>query len=139
MVTNMTEARRARERAQRARDYRETLAIVSAAVAPSPELLVRVTMLEQRLADQARMIEHLQAKVAELEARPVEDEDGQPPRERGKWLRLKAAARSTGYSVSGLKKMCQSGRCVFDYEGPHRLINIDTVSRKVPKVPKVSP
>jgi hypothetical protein len=98
----------------------------------------RPTLLEDRVS----ALEHTVALlVAALEGRrqdtPV-DEDG-PPRERGKWLRMKAAARATGYSVSGLKKMCQSGRCVFDYEGPHRLINIDTVSRKVPKASKVSP
>jgi hypothetical protein len=94
------------------------------------------TLLEDRVA----ALEHTVALlVAALEARLVVDEDGTSPRERGKWLRLKAAARATGYSVSGLKKMCQSGRCVFDYEGPHRLINIDTVPRKVPKVSVVSP
>jgi hypothetical protein len=76
----------------------------------------------------------LEALVAQLVGQLVgqPDEDG-PARARGKWLRTKAAAAATGYSVSGLKKLCREGRCVYDDDAPRRLINIDSVPRKCPK------
>jgi hypothetical protein len=82
------------------------------------------------------LIAALTERVVVLEAERQVREDGSP-RPSGRWLRLKAAARVTGYSVSGLKKMCQQDRIVFDYDGPHRKINVDTVPRKVSKVSKV--
>jgi hypothetical protein len=83
------------------------------------------------------LIAALTRRVDALEAERRIKEDG-PPRLSGQWLRMKAAARATGYSVSGLKKLCRQGRVVFDDDAPRRLINIDSVPRKrVPKVPVV--
>ena len=137
MVTDMNEAHHARERAQRARDYRETLALVHAAVGPPPELLVRIALLEQRLVDQGRVIEAQETRLAALEACPIVDEDGQPRAAPGRWLRMKVAAGETGYSESGLRRLCRLGRCVADYSGPHLLINVDSVPRRSVKVSKV--
>jgi hypothetical protein len=90
--------------------------------APAPLIDRRVTELEA-------LVRELLARIAVLEAeRPVR-EDG-PPRPPGRWLRMKAAAKATGRSVSGLKKLCRQGRIVFDDDAPRRLINIDTVPRR---------
>jgi hypothetical protein len=104
--------------------------------APSPELVERVEALERQGAEQARVIEQLQAKVAALEAQPADDEDG-AARPAGKWLRMKAAAAATGYSEAGLRKVCREGRCAADYLGPHLLVNVDSVPRRSVKISKV--
>jgi hypothetical protein len=89
--------------------------------------------LEDRVAALERIVMQLVGAADQL----VQVEEDGPPRPPGRWLRMKAAARATGYSVSGLKKMCERGSITFDYEGPHRLINVATVPRKVSKVSKV--
>jgi hypothetical protein len=112
-------------------------------VAPPPDLLERVQevvrlVAEQAkvIADQTRMLAAQEVRIAALEARPSEDEDGQP-RSRGNWLRMKAAAGETGYSESGLRRLCRLGRCAADYSGPHLLVNVDSVPRRSVKVSKV--
>jgi hypothetical protein len=90
--------------------------------APEPSIVKRVTELEA-------LVGELLARIAALEAEKQAGEDG-PPRPPGRWLGMKAAARATGRSVSGLKKLCRQDRIVFDFDGPHRLINIDTVPCK---------
>jgi hypothetical protein len=102
---------------------------LSAATAVPPDLLDLLERVEQQLADQARMLAAQEARIDALEARPADDEDGRA-RLPGRWRGLKAASKATGYSVSGLRKMCDERRCVFDYSGPHRRINIDTVIRR---------
>jgi hypothetical protein len=91
----------------------------------TPSLEARVAVLEALVAQ----------LVGQLVVQPDEDGPARPP---GRWLRMKAAARATGRSVSGLKRLCRLGIVVFDDDAPCRLINIDTVPRKrVPKVPKM--
>jgi hypothetical protein len=82
------------------------------------------------------LIAALTERVAALEAGQRVSEDG-VPRRAGRWVRMKAAAKATSRSVSGLKKLCRQGRVVFDDDAPCRLINVDTVPRKVPRVPRV--
>jgi hypothetical protein len=121
------------QREQRA-EYQRTLNIVQAAVAPSPDLLDRIAALERFVADQARVNEAQESRIAALEARPAVDEDGtpQPP---GVWCKTAEAMRSTGYSRSGLRKLRQQNRIVVDFSGPHCLYDVTTVVRKVRKVP----
>jgi hypothetical protein len=106
---------------------------LSAATAVPPELVERVAALERLAADQARMIEAQEGRIAKLEARPADDEDGRarPP---GTWLGMKRAVAATGYSESGLRKMVKERRCAADFEGCHVLINVDTVPRRGAKV-----
>jgi hypothetical protein len=107
--------------------------------AAPPDLLDRFEALERVVADQARVNEEQAARITELErlvAHPAESEDG-APRPAGNWLRMKAAAGETGYSESGLRRLCRLGRCVADYSGPHLLINVDSVPRRSVKVSKV--
>jgi hypothetical protein len=92
--------------------------------------------IDRRVADLEALVSELLARITVLEAEKQVREDG-PPRPSGRWLRMKAAAKATGRSVSGLKKLCRQGRVVFDDDAPRRLINIDTVPRKVTKVPEV--
>jgi hypothetical protein len=88
--------------------------------------------LEERVAALERIVAQI---VGQLVVQP--DEDG-PARPAGRWMRTKAAAKATGRSVSGLKRLCRLGIVVFDDDAPCRLINIDTVPRKrVPKMPKM--
>jgi hypothetical protein len=134
MVTNMTEAQHARERAQRARDYRETVALIEAAVGVPPALVGRLAEIEVRLADQAARIEAQEARIAVLEAQPAECEDG-VPRASGRWCKTAEAMRLTGYSRSGLRKLRQQNRIVFDFSGPHCLYDVTSVVRRVCKVP----
>jgi hypothetical protein len=130
-----------REQRRIAADYREALGI-QGAVAPPAELVERIERIEEVARDQARVIENQGARIAELERllthAPAESEDGRsrPP---GRWLRMKAAAKVTGRSVNGLKKLCRQGRVVFDDDAPRRLINVDTVPSRVSKVSVVSP
>jgi hypothetical protein len=93
-------------------------------------------VIDRRIADLETLVGELLARIVVLEAERQIREDG-PPRPPGRWLRMKAAARATGRSVSGLKKLCRQGRVVFDDDAPRRLINIDTVPGKVTKVTKV--
>jgi hypothetical protein len=97
--------------------------------APAPSTDSRIAALEA-------LVGELLARLAAVENGQRAREDG-PPRPSGRWLRMKAAAKATGRSVSGLKKLCRQGRVVFDDDAPCRLINIDSVPRKVSKVPKV--
>jgi hypothetical protein len=94
-----------------------------------------VARLAPTLREALDLIAALTARVAVLEAERQVREDG-PARPPGRWLRMKAAARATGRSVSGLKKLCRQGRVVFDDDAPCRLINVDSVPRK--RVFKVS-
>jgi hypothetical protein len=127
-----------RERREMRADYERNLSIIKAAVAVPEDVLDRIAALERVVADQARTIEAQDVRIAVFEGKSAGDEDGtaRPP---GRWRRLKEASRRTGYSISGLKRLCRLGHVRFDYEGPHRLIDIDTVPSKLPKVPKVSP
>jgi hypothetical protein len=130
--------KQAREQAQIARDYAENLRLLSAATAVPPDVLDLLGTMQRQIGD-------LQARVAALEGRPrgpsssadpPVGEDGKP-RLSGRWMRLKQAARASGYSVSGLRKLCDRGRCTFDYSGPHRVINVASIPRRVVKVRKV--
>jgi hypothetical protein len=114
MVTSM-KARA--EQAQIARDYEENVRIIQAAVAPPAGVLDRIAALE--------------ARVTALEAQPAADEDGRPPRA-GVWCKTKEAMRLTGYSRSGLRKLRQQNRIVFDFSGPHCLYDATSIVRKVP-------
>jgi hypothetical protein len=113
----------------------EVAGIAAFATAVPPELLACIE-------DLVHQVRNLTARVEVLEGLPhgtaktVESEDGRsrPP---GRWLRMKAAAKATGRSVSGLKKLCRQGRVVFDDDAPRRLINVDSVPARVAKVPKV--
>ena len=126
-----------RDRRRMAADYRETLGLLQAATAPPPELVEQVARLEELVRDQAARIEAQEVRIAALEVQQQpNDEDGRP-RRAGRWHRLKEASRRTGYSISGLKRLCRLGHVRCDYEGSHPLIDIDTVPRKLPKVPKV--
>jgi hypothetical protein len=91
--------------------------------------------LEERVAALERIVAQLLGGGDQLVALGGEDGPARPP---GRWLRMKAAAKATGRSVSGLKKLCRQGRVVFDDDAPCRLINIDTVPARVTKVPKVT-
>jgi hypothetical protein len=106
------------------------------AVPPPPELVEQVAELQRLVRDQGAEIVAQAARIAALEGRPADDEDG-AARPAGRWMRMKAAARATGRSVSGLKKLCRQGRVVFDDDAPRRLIDVGTVPRKVSKVPEV--
>jgi hypothetical protein len=97
----------------------------------------RLAVLERRVFGQDEVIAALVERIAALEAERQVREDGPPRPLSGRWLRMKAAARATGRSVSGLKKLCRQGRVVFDDDAPCRLINIDSVPARVAKVPKV--
>jgi hypothetical protein len=107
---------------------------LSAATAVPPELAGLLERVEQQLADQARMLAAQEARIDALESRPVDDEDGRPPRSPGSWCKTKEAMRLTGYSRSGLRKLRQQKRIVFDLSGPHCLYDVTSV-RKVRKVP----
>jgi hypothetical protein len=91
-----------------------------AAAAQPADILDRMAALEQR--------------VAALEAQPAADEDGRP-RSQGSWCKTAEAMRSTGYSRSGLRKLRQQNRIVFDFSGPHCLYDVMSIVRRVRKVP----
>jgi hypothetical protein len=113
----------------------QPVSLIEAAVAPPPELVARLEVLERQGADHVRMIEHLQVRVAELEAGPAADEDGQP-RSSGRWCKTAETMRLTGHSRSGLRKLRQQNRIVFDFSGPHCLYDVTNIVRKkVRKVP----
>jgi predicted DNA-binding transcriptional regulator AlpA len=81
-----------------------------------------VLQLEHQLAEAL-------ARIAVLE-QPIQglvEEDGSP-RPPGRWLKMKQAMKVTGYSRSGLLKLCQDGRVRFDFDGPHRLIDVTSVA-----------
>jgi hypothetical protein len=99
-----------------------------------PDVLARFEALERTVADQAHVIEAQGARIAALEARPAADEDGRP-RSQGLWCKTAEAMRSTGYSRSGLRKLRQQNRIVFDFSGPHCLYDVTSIVRKVRKVP----
>jgi hypothetical protein len=132
----VTTAAITREQRQQARDFAENVRLLQAAVAPAPELLDLLKTMQGQIADQARMLAAQEVRIAALEARPADDEDGQP-RPRGKWLRMKDAVRKTGYSESGLRRLCRLGQCVADCSAPHLLVNINSVPRRSVKVSKV--
>jgi hypothetical protein len=94
----------------------------------------RVELLEHRLAEAL-------ARISVLEDVPksgdVSAEDGSP-RPPGRWLKMKPAVKVTGYSRSGLLKLCREGRARFDFDGPHRLIDVTSIVPRVHKVSKVS-
>jgi hypothetical protein len=107
------------------------------ALAAAPDLAERVAALEHLAADQAhmiagqaRVIEAQEARIAALEARPTDDEDGRP-RLASVWCRMAEAMSRTHYSRSGLLNLCRRGKVRFDFEGPHRLIDITSVPRKI--------
>jgi hypothetical protein len=106
------------------------------------ELAKRVaTLEEQRKADAALLVELQQtvaSLLAERDAAAAIVEDG-APRPPGRWRRMKEAMKATGYSESGLRRLCDLGRCAWDYEGPHRVIDVTTVPRRSAKVLKVHP
>jgi hypothetical protein len=79
------------------------------------------------------------ARITALESRRQEtstEEDG-APRSPGRWLKMKQAMKVTGYSRSGLLKLCRQGRVRFDFDGPHRLIDVTSIAPRVRKVRKV--
>jgi hypothetical protein len=115
-----------REQRRIAADYRETLGLLEAAVAPAPDVLERLEALERLAADQARMIAAQEVRIAALEARPADDEDGRA-RLSGEWCTAKEAAHKSGYSPSGLRKLAKKGRIVFDVDGGRRLYNIASI------------
>jgi hypothetical protein len=118
----------------------EALGLLQAATAPPPELVEQIAELQRLVRDQGAELVAQAGRIAELEARcgAAHSEDGRS-RLPGRWLRMKAAAKVTGRSVSGLKKLCRQGRVVFDDDAPRRLINVDSVPVRVSKVSKVTP
>jgi hypothetical protein len=117
-----------REQRRMAEDDCETLRVVEATVGVPPVALSCIEVMQQQITD-------LQARVAMLEARPDENEDGQP-RSSGLWCRTKEAMRLSGYSRAGLRKLRQQNRVVFDFSGPHCLYDVTSIVRKrVRKVP----
>jgi hypothetical protein len=126
-----------REQLQQAPDYERNLSVIKAAVVAPPGVLVeRLEVVERQLADQARIIEVQGARIAALEARPAENEDGRP-RKPGTWFKAKEAAHKLGYSPSGLRNLAKKGRIVFDVEGNgRRIYNIaSVVAPSAPSVP----
>jgi hypothetical protein len=128
VVTLLAQARRRRA------EFRRTHAFSAAVEAPSEALEQRVCILEQIIVDQARRITALEAVQA---AGDDVNADGRP--RLGQWMKLKAAARASGYSESGLRKLARQGRIICDYDGPHLEINISSIPSKVLKVTKVRP
>jgi hypothetical protein len=116
-----------REQRRIAADFAENVRLIEAAVAPAPDVLERIEALERLAADQARMLEAQAARIAVLEARPADDEDGTP--RCGIWCTAKEAAYRLGYSPSGLRLLAKKRRIVFDTEGNgRRLYNIASIS-----------
>jgi hypothetical protein len=123
-----------REQRRIAADYRETLGLLQAATSVPPDLLDRVAVLERLAQDQARTIAAQDARIAALEAQPAADEDGAS--RPGVWCTAKEAMRLTDYSRSGLRKLRQQNRIVFDCSGPRCLYDVTSIVRKkVRKVP----
>jgi hypothetical protein len=120
-----------KEQQQIARDFERNVKIIEAAIAAPPEVLDRLEALERLAQDQARTIAAQDARIAALEDRPPGDEDG-APRPVGVWCKTKEAARRTGYSRSGLRKLRQQRRIIFDFSGPHCLYDVTSIVRKVP-------
>jgi hypothetical protein len=116
--------------------HRRNRAKDAATAAEAPAMTASASSTASRIAALEELVSELFARLAVMEAGQRVREDG-PPRRTGRWLRTKAAAKATGYSVSGLKKLCRQGRVVFDDDAPRRLINIDTVPVRVPKVAEV--
>jgi hypothetical protein len=122
-----------REQRRIAADCRSTLGLLEAAAAVPPDLLDLLKTMQGQIAD-------LQARVIGVEGRQGYSDDTRidgEPRPAGKWLRMKAAVGETGYSESGLRRLCRLGRCVADYSGPHLLVNVDSIPRRSVKVLKV--
>jgi hypothetical protein len=113
-----------------AADFERNVRIIEAAVAPSPELVERLDVLEHIVRDQGAQLQAQAVRIAALEARPADDEDGEPLAA-GEWCRMAEAMRRTFYSRSGLLKLCRQGKIRFDFEGAHRLIDISSVPRKI--------
>jgi hypothetical protein len=111
-----------REQRQQARDFNNTVAV-------PPELVDLIGTMQGQIADQARMLAAQEARIAALEARPADDEDGQPSAS-GRWCRMKEAMSLTHYSRSGLLALCRRRRVRFDFEGAHRIIDVNSVPRK---------
>jgi hypothetical protein len=106
---------------------------MSARIGAAPSMAGRVLELERLLAEAL-------ARIAALEDLPKSgemSEDGSP-RPPGRWLKMKPAMKVTGYSRSGLLKLCRQGRVRFDFDGPHRLIDVNSIAPRVHKVTKVS-
>lgn len=135
-------ARLGAEREQRriARDFRETRALIEAAVGPPPELLVRLAEIEVRLADQAVRIEALEALSISPDwgtSRAAADpdcEDGRPM-PAGNWEVFKCALEETGFSATGLRKRIimakrSSGRPWWWYRAGRLWIDLDHAPRK---------
>jgi hypothetical protein len=124
-----------REQRRIAADYRETLGLLQAAVAPPPELLELFETMQQQIAD-------LQARVAALEnssrgtATPAESEDGEPM-PAGDWQVFKRALEETGFSATGLRKAIarakrQGGRPWHWWRSGRLWIDVSRAPRKRP-------
>jgi hypothetical protein len=82
-------------------------------------------------ADEAlRRVAELEKRVAALEAAASQkltaNEDGVPGPP-GRWMRVRDAAIATKFSQSALRKMVRQRRVVFDYDGCHPMIDIESV------------
>jgi hypothetical protein len=119
-----------REQRRIAADFAENVRLIEAAVAPSPDLVEQIAELRRLVRDQGAELLAQAARIAKLEAVPADDEDGLPLRGSGRWCRMKEAMRLTHYSRSGLLALCRRRRIRFDFEGAHRVIDVNSVPRK---------
>lgn len=82
----------------------------------TPTLGEQVAELRAMVIDQRARIEALEAASDDAVV------DGRP--RAGKWLKMKEASRQSGFSRRYIEKLCRAGRARYDYDGPHRLVDI---------------
>jgi len=89
------------------------------AIALAREALQRVAELETQVAV-------LRAAAATGPQKLAGDEDGVPGPP-GRWMRVPDAAIATKFSQSALRKMVRERRVIFDYDGCHPRIDINSI------------